>query len=103
MKAWLITWEGNHAEPLDRVAGFLNPLWGAQRVGAIVEFLYARACYDLDGMAYQYAEHRCIMLHYALCALERGTGVLRHTDASEPITPLAGRSASGQTHAVCGL
>lgn len=61
MKAWLITWEGagKRAEPLDRVAGILNPLWRAQRVADIVEFLYARACYDLDEMAHRYAKVRC--------------------------------------------
>jgi len=61
MKAWLITWEnaGEHAKVLDKIAGLLNPRWPATRVAHVVEFLYARARYNIQEMAHQYAKFGC--------------------------------------------
>ncbi|MFH1288231.1 MAG: hypothetical protein ABII25_05995 [bacterium] len=42
-KAWLVIWEwaGSHARVEDKIAAILRPWWSEERVGQIVETLYA--------------------------------------------------------------
>ena len=52
-KAWLLTWEwsGAHAAVEDQIAAILRPRWSQERVGAIVECLYALHQYTPSELA----------------------------------------------------
>jgi hypothetical protein len=56
IKAWLITWEGDHGRD-DRVVMLLHPKMTEQRVGELIELLYANA-YGTLGERLVYAVER---------------------------------------------
>jgi hypothetical protein len=49
MKAWLVTWEwcGTHAKRADKIAAVFSPRLGAERIRALVEFLYMQDQYTV--------------------------------------------------------
>ena len=53
INAWLVTWEWINREDaiVDKVATVLNPKWGSQKVGYIVEFIFAQAQYTIMELA----------------------------------------------------
>ncbi len=53
MKAWIITWEwdGEHAAVADKVIGFLNPRWSANKILPIIEFIYNQSTSTISEMA----------------------------------------------------
>jgi hypothetical protein len=57
VKAWLITWEGDHGRGEENVAMLLHPRMTEMRVGQLVELLYANA-YGTFGERLVYAVER---------------------------------------------
>ena len=53
-KAWLLTWEwaGQHAAVEDRIAGILRPRLSQEKVGEIVETIYAIHVSSVSELAY---------------------------------------------------
>ena len=53
-KAWLLTWEwaGEHASVEDQIAGILRPRLSREKVGEILESMYAIHAYSVSELAY---------------------------------------------------